>query len=180
MDDPFLILDIDSEEQTESVAARLAPILRPGDVLLLSGQIGAGKSFLARSIIRTLLGPHTEVPSPTYTLVQTYGGPDFEIWHADLYRITDPGEVVELGLVDAFETALCLVEWPEVLGSDSPEGALDLHLEAGTTGRTMQLSGPDCWKERIRGAGLGDCIDRKPATTPGDPLELMEGKCLGR
>jgi tRNA threonylcarbamoyladenosine biosynthesis protein TsaE len=80
------------------------------------------------------------VPSPTYTLVQTYPGPTSEIWHADLYRLTDPAEIVELGLAEAFEAAIALVEWPDRLGDLAPESALHLDFAHGTGAETRHLT----------------------------------------
>lgn len=107
----------------------MAPGLRAGDVLLLEGPIGAGKTHFARALIQARLaqaGAVEDVPSPTYTLVQVYQAGPLEIWHADLYRLGHPDDVLELGLVEAFETALCLVEWPDRLGDLVPPGALRL------------------------------------------------------
>jgi tRNA threonylcarbamoyladenosine biosynthesis protein TsaE len=84
--------------------------------LNLLGDLGAGKSTLARSVIRSLTRPDEEVPSPTFTLVQTYVGADFEIAHLDLYRLSTPEEVYEIGLFELARTHLCLIEWPERLG----------------------------------------------------------------
>ena len=118
-------------EETAAFAARLAPDLVPGDVILLEGDVGAGKTHFARSLIRARLDPPEDIPSPTFTLVQTYAGDDVEIWHADLYRLTSTQEVEELGLAEAFETAICLVEWPDRLGPLAPADALTLHLAVG-------------------------------------------------
>lgn len=135
------ILDLPTEADTTALGQRLAAVARPGDVILLEGPIGAGKSHLARAFIRARRGAAEEVPSPTFTLVQVYGdGPD-EIWHADLYRLTHPDEVWELGLDDAFARAICLVEWPDRLGAHQPEGALHLRLEASGEGRRAHLAG---------------------------------------
>ena len=84
---------------------------------------------MARSVVQSLLVTPEDVPSPTFTLVQTYDTTKGELWHADLYRLSDPSELVELGLTDAFESAICLVEWPDRLGSDAPQNALHLSLE---------------------------------------------------
>jgi tRNA threonylcarbamoyl adenosine modification protein YjeE len=122
-----------SPEATEALAARLSALLRPGDTLLLQGQLGAGKSHLARAAIRALFGPggeRAEVPSPSFTLVQVYDTTVGEVWHADLYRLTDSHEAEELGLDAAMEEAICLVEWPDRLAPDWPEAAVCLRLAA--------------------------------------------------
>jgi len=133
-------LPLPDPEATERLARALAPRLRPADVLLLEGPIGAGKTHFARALIQALLPVTEDVPSPTFTLVQVYEGPGFPIWHADLYRLSHPDEAAELGLADAFETALCLVEWPERLGPHRPPGALTLSFaHAPGDSRTVEL-----------------------------------------
>jgi tRNA threonylcarbamoyladenosine biosynthesis protein TsaE len=136
-------------EDTTAFAQRLAPLLRAGDVVLLKGEIGAGKTHFARALIQSLLPEPEDVPSPTYTLVQVYLGPGFEIWHADLYRLSGPAEVRELGLEDAFETALCLIEWPERLGALVPESALLVTFSPYGEGRKALIEGPAPWAERL-------------------------------
>lgn len=123
-----LDLILSSSEETAALAQRLAPHLTAGDVLLLEGDIGAGKTHFARSLIQSLLVVPEDVPSPTFTLVQVYEAAGFDIWHVDLYRLTSPDDVVELGLVEAFDDALCLVEWPDRLAELAPEEALTLRL----------------------------------------------------
>ncbi len=118
-------------EQTSLYAARLARHLGSGDVILLSGDVGAGKTHFARSLIQSLLAEPEDIPSPTFTLVQTYETAAAEIWHADLYRLTSVQEVEELGLIDAFATAICLVEWPDRLGALTPPSALSLGFKPG-------------------------------------------------
>lgn len=120
-------------EETAKIARAIAPELRQGDVILLEGHIGGGKTHFARSLIQHLLGTNEDVPSPTFTLVQTYEAGDFEIWHSDLYRLSHPDEVFELGLVDAFSDAVCLVEWPDRLGDLAPKSALTLGFAASDT-----------------------------------------------
>ena len=119
-----------SPERTCALARALAPRLRPGDVVLLSGPVGAGKSHFARCLILALLDLPEDVPSPTYTLVQTYPGRSGEIWHADLYRLNDVVEIEELGLIEAFDSAICLVEWPDRLHDLAPAAALHVALDA--------------------------------------------------
>jgi len=135
-----LSLFLPSEEDTARLGAWLAHALHPGDVLLLKGSVGAGKTHLARSLIREALGRMEDVPSPTFTLVQTYQADGHEIWHADLYRLTHPDDVLELGLDAAFDTAVCLIEWPDRLGSLTPPHALHLHLSTEADGRRADFS----------------------------------------
>lgn len=138
---PKMILPLPSEADTAALGVRLASVAQPGDCLLLSGPIGAGKSTLARAFIRGRCGKGEDVPSPTFTLVQVYEDGKTEIWHADLYRLTHPDEVWELGLDDAFLKAICLVEWPDRLGKHVPDGALHLALEADGDGRRAVIRG---------------------------------------
>ncbi|MEM8774489.1 MAG: tRNA (adenosine(37)-N6)-threonylcarbamoyltransferase complex ATPase subunit type 1 TsaE [Pseudomonadota bacterium] len=129
-----------SPDETTKLAKRTARVLSIGDVLLLSGPVGAGKTHFARAVIQEMLEKSEDVPSPTYTLVQTYATQKCEIWHADLYRISDTGEIIELGLTDAFSNAICLVEWPEVLGDYAPENALTLAIEPLTSENERHFS----------------------------------------
>ncbi|KMK65289.1 tRNA (adenosine(37)-N6)-threonylcarbamoyltransferase complex ATPase subunit type 1 TsaE [Puniceibacterium sp. IMCC21224] len=119
-----------SPESTCTLAQRLGAHLRPGDVLLLSGEIGAGKTHFARCLIQSRLIEPEDVPSPTFTLVQQYDTDAGELWHADLYRLYDPDHCVELGLTDAFETAICVVEWPDRLAALTPADALEISFAA--------------------------------------------------
>ncbi|PVH28366.1 tRNA (adenosine(37)-N6)-threonylcarbamoyltransferase complex ATPase subunit type 1 TsaE [Pararhodobacter oceanensis] len=136
-------------EATSALAQALAPLLRAGDCLLLEGQIGAGKTHFARALIQEFTAE--DVPSPTFTLVQTYDAPEFEIWHADLYRLSHPDEAIELGLIEAFETALCLIEWPEKLGDDAPKQALTLQLVPESEGRRVEFLSPaPQWQQRLK------------------------------
>lgn len=155
MSDTTHSLFLETEAETAAFGARLADMLETGDVVLLFGEIGAGKSFLSRAMIRHLCGQETEVPSPTFTLVQTYETDDFDLWHADLYRLSDPDEAEELGLTEAFETGVCLIEWPERLGPYLPEGALKVYLAAAENGHEARLVFGAPWAEKMERMGLG-------------------------
>ncbi len=130
---------------TRALAARLAQALRPGDVVLLEGPLGAGKSEFARALLRAATAdPDLEVPSPSFTLVQHYDLPGHlgPAWHFDLYRLHGPEEVTELGWEEARQ-GVALVEWPDRLGPLAPEGALRIALApgAGEEEREAVLSG---------------------------------------
>ncbi|WP_341212685.1 tRNA (adenosine(37)-N6)-threonylcarbamoyltransferase complex ATPase subunit type 1 TsaE [uncultured Limimaricola sp.] len=143
-------IQLSDESRSLALARALAPHLRAGDTLLLSGQIGAGKSFFARALIRARTGnPDEEVPSPTFTLVQSYEAPGAEIWHCDLYRLSDPFELVELGLEEAMGRAICLIEWPDRMGDMAPPEALSLSFEARPDAHWLTISGPEAWRERL-------------------------------
>jgi tRNA threonylcarbamoyladenosine biosynthesis protein TsaE len=149
------VLFLPDEAATAALGARLARLLQPGDTILLQGPIGAGKSHLARALIRARLGRMEEVPSPTFTLVQNYTAGEVEIWHADLYRLGHPDEVLELGLDGAFENAICLIEWPDRLGSHLPTGALRIILSEEGLGRraVLQAGRPELRAELARLTG---------------------------
>ena len=120
-----------SEEETAEVAQKLATKLRPGDVVLLRGELGAGKSIFARALIQALCGEETIVPSPTFTLVQTYEAPEFILWHFDLYRLNSVEEVYELGIEEALQRGVCLIEWPDRLGPHLPKTYREIELRYG-------------------------------------------------
>ena len=146
------VIDLASPAKTEALARKIAPCLRSGDTLLLEGPIGAGKTHFARALIKARLaaeGKDEDVPSPTFTLVQSYEAGGVEIWHADLYRLSDPAEVAELGLDDAFERAICLVEWPDRLGGAAPAGAITLAFDTreGDHRVLMIKTGIARWKD---------------------------------
>lgn len=123
-----------------SFGAKVMSQLSAGQVICLTGDLGAGKTTLARGMIQSVLGA-IDVPSPTYTLVQTYECPDFELWHCDMYRLEKPEDGYELGLIDAFDEAVCLVEWPDKLGSLIPEDALHIDIAFEGEGRKLTLRG---------------------------------------
>tara|TARA_R110002110_G_scaffold258495_9_gene474316 strand:- start:1598 stop:2071 length:474 start_codon:yes stop_codon:yes gene_type:complete len=147
-----LSLVLSDPDQTARRAADLAARLQSGDVVLLSGDVGAGKTHFARALIQSLMAYPEDVPSPTFTLVQTYDTQAGEIWHADLYRLTSIQEIEELGLTDAFDTAICLVEWPDRLGSLIPDDALEIELISGSEPETRlaQVRWTDTkWNDKV-------------------------------
>lgn len=134
---------------TQALAARLAGLARPGDAVLLEGPLGAGKSALARAFLRSATGdPELEVPSPTFTLVQSYDLPGGRAaHHFDLYRLAGPAGLAELGWDEARE-GIVLVEWPDRLGPLTPPDALRVTLTPGAAedSRSARLEG---WEDRL-------------------------------
>jgi tRNA threonylcarbamoyladenosine biosynthesis protein TsaE len=158
MSTPFRRLGLPSPDATARFARVLAPMLGPGDVILLEGPIGSGKTHFARALIQGRLfldgAPTEDVPSPTFTLVQSYDTGRAEIWHADLYRLTHPDEVEELGLTQAFDEAICIVEWPDRLAELAPENPLTICFQQGEQPdeRVVLLYGDESWQKRIASA----------------------------
>jgi len=125
-----VVLTLADISATDALAVRLAVLLAAGDIVGLAGELGAGKTTFARAFICARLG-ETEVPSPTFTLVQTYEGSGAPIWHFDLYRLQNTEEIYELGIEEAFETAISLIEWPEKMVGNEPIDWLELRLDPG-------------------------------------------------
>ena len=135
-------------EATEALGARLAKALRPGDVVALFGDLGAGKTTFARGILRGL-GFYGDVGSPTFPIVQPYEELSVPLWHVDLYRIEDPAEIGELALEDARPDVALVIEWPERLGDALWQDALRLHLAvAGEGSRSLTANVPPAWGSR--------------------------------
>lgn len=134
------IIHLSDPEATASLAKLLGSKLCAGDIILLSGPVGAGKTHFARVLIQSILTHPEDIPSPTFTLVQTYDTTRGELWHSDLYRVNSDTEIDELGLLEAFETAICLVEWPDRLGPMCPENALTIDLVTDGDARDAHLS----------------------------------------
>jgi tRNA threonylcarbamoyl adenosine modification protein YjeE len=151
--DPCLVLDLKDEAATVRLAEDIAAVLSSGDLIALSGDLGAGKSTFARALLRTLAADDDlEVPSPTFTLVQTYDFDRFAVSHFDLYRLEEPEELEELGLDELLETGAALVEWPEQGGDLLPDGVLWLRFEAGEdddSRRVLFASVRSDWPERL-------------------------------
>ncbi|WP_299547872.1 tRNA (adenosine(37)-N6)-threonylcarbamoyltransferase complex ATPase subunit type 1 TsaE [uncultured Tateyamaria sp.] len=146
-----LTLHWPTQDDTAHAAAILGPALRPGDVVLLEGDVGAGKTHFARALIQSVLMEPEDVPSPTFTLVQVYDTRNGTLWHTDLYRVSANTEVDELGLIDAFEDAICLVEWPDRLGHLTPDSALTIAIQSSGDGRIAMLRWTDPrWSDRLQ------------------------------
>lgn len=129
-----MILNTDSEHETIEAARDFAITLRPRDIVLLKGDLGVGKSVFSRGVIRTLTGDeHLDVPSPTFTVVQTYDAPKAEIYHFDLYRLKSPEELYEIGWEDALSGGILLIEWPDKLGYLKPKTFIEVDLKMGLT-----------------------------------------------
>lgn len=146
-----LTLDLPDLPATHALATRLAGLLRAGDAVLLEGPLGAGKSELARAVLRAAAGdPALEVPSPTFTLVQSYDLPAGPAHHFDLYRLDGPEGLAELGWEEARE-GIVLVEWPDRLGEQAPADALRIALAPGAAeeARRAVLSGWDARLARL-------------------------------
>jgi tRNA threonylcarbamoyladenosine biosynthesis protein TsaE len=136
-----------SEAETAAAGAALAQVATAGDVITISGPLGVGKTAFARGFIAAL-GHEGDVPSPTFAIVQPYEELDPPIWHVDLYRIEDPGEIEQLGL-DAAAEAVLLVEWPERAGASAWTDALALSLEFAQHGdRILTAEVPRSWEGR--------------------------------
>ncbi len=117
-----------SETDTLKIASDLAKKVTPGTIIALYGTLGAGKSAFCRGFIQSLCQTE-DVPSPTFTLLQTYETPSFEIYHFDMYRLKKPEEAFELGIEDAFIDGVSLIEWPEKIGSLLPKNAIRITIE---------------------------------------------------
>jgi tRNA threonylcarbamoyl adenosine modification protein YjeE len=145
-------LALADEAATVALARAVARGVRPGDVIALWGDLGAGKTRFARAFIGALAGEGEEVPSPTFTLVQGYDTPAGAVWHFDLYRLDSADEVLELGFEEALADGIALIEWPDRLGSLLPRDRLDLALDFGATAesRVARLTGQGAWAERLR------------------------------
>jgi len=141
-----------SEAGTVAFAAAVAAVAQPGDLIALGGELGSGKTSFARAFIRAL-GSEDEVPSQTFTLVQTYETATGMVWHFDLYRLERPEEVYELGFEEALIDGIALVEWPDRLGALLPRRRLAIDFAPGVapTERRVRLKGDSSWGARLRG-----------------------------
>lgn len=144
---------LEDEAATARLGAAIARRLQVGEAVCLSGPLGAGKSTLARAMVRALTTADEEVPSPTFTLVQFYEGPRLKIAHFDLYRLSNPDEAYEIGLDEALDEGAAVIEWPERLQGRLPANRLDVEialvggLEEGA-GRSVRLTPYGAWEGR--------------------------------
>jgi tRNA threonylcarbamoyladenosine biosynthesis protein TsaE len=134
---------------TDAAGRALAPHLRAGDIVALSGDLGAGKTSFARGVLAGL-GFAQEAPSPSFALIIPYAPPDVRlpVWHVDLYRLDDESEVEQLGLDDALSDSVLIIEWPERMGARLWPEALRLHFEAIEGGRRLTVAAPPSWEAR--------------------------------
>lgn len=146
----MIAIELPDEAATATLAARVAGLARPGDVIALKGELGAGKTTFARAFIRAR-GGDEDVPSPTFTLVQVYELGDAAVWHFDAYRLRDPEEAWELGIEDAFAGGISLIEWPERLQPLLPARRLEiaLHPGASPTARRALIDPAGDWAARL-------------------------------
>ena len=149
MPDKTLHRALSSEQDTRDLAACLALLARRGDVIALEGDLGVGKTVFARAFV-TALGGGEEVPSPTFTLVQSYDGTSGPIHHFDLYRLASPEDTFELGLEELLPDGISLIEWPDRLGPYMPEDYLTIRIiENSSTGRVVEAVGAGDWVHRL-------------------------------
>jgi tRNA threonylcarbamoyladenosine biosynthesis protein TsaE len=134
---------------TDAAGRAIAPVLRAGDVIALSGDLGAGKTSFARGLLAGL-GLAEEAPSPSFALVIPYAPPEvtLPVWHVDLYRLDDPEEVEQLGLDDALTDSALIIEWPERMGVRLWPNALKLHFEPIVGSRRLTVDAPPSWEAR--------------------------------
>jgi tRNA threonylcarbamoyladenosine biosynthesis protein TsaE len=148
-----LAITVRDETETARVAQAVARVAVCGDVIALHGDLGSGKTAFARGFIRTLTAADEDVPSPTFTLVQTYAADRADLYHFDFYRIEDPEEAWEIGIEDAFDGGISLIEWPENIGGLLPADRLDVILQSPPggpeTARRITLAGGRGWRRRL-------------------------------
>ncbi|MBS0334828.1 MAG: tRNA (adenosine(37)-N6)-threonylcarbamoyltransferase complex ATPase subunit type 1 TsaE [Proteobacteria bacterium] len=141
-------MKLPDEASTARLGAAVARALKPGEAVCLSGPLGAGKSTLARALIRGLTTPDEDVPSPTFTLAQFYEGAGMAVAHFDLYRLGSPDEAYEIGLDEALDNGAAVIEWPERLAGQLPPDRLDIEISIEGAGRVARLTPHGAWEGR--------------------------------
>lgn len=140
---------ISALDETQTWALKFAHILQKGDIIALQGDLGVGKTTFCRFLIQGLNPIFTEIPSPTFTLVQTYEMPKGSLWHFDCYRLNRPEDAIELGIEEAFHTGISLIEWPEKISPLLPPSTLFLTFELHLETRTLKIFGDSTWTKRL-------------------------------
>ena len=141
-------MELKDEAATQALGRAVAQALRAHEAVCLSGPLGAGKSTLARALIRALTTPQEEAPSPTFTLVQFYEGPRLKVAHFDLYRLSSPDEAYEIGLDEALEDGAAVIEWPERLAGRLPPDRRDIEIAFTGEGRRARITPHGAWEGR--------------------------------
>ncbi|MBT06161.1 MAG: tRNA (adenosine(37)-N6)-threonylcarbamoyltransferase complex ATPase subunit type 1 TsaE [Rhodospirillaceae bacterium] len=150
----LLDLSLPNLKATRKLADTLAPLLHPGDVVTLEGCIGTGKTTFIRALLETL-GCIEEVPSPTFNLLHTYELGSVTFWHFDLFRIERLSDVYELGVEDALENGICLIEWPKIMATILPTKRLELEFfYQEDCSRKVLLRCDGAWKQRLHKVGI--------------------------
>jgi tRNA threonylcarbamoyl adenosine modification protein YjeE len=142
-------IKINNIEETKSLAKKIANLTKKGDIITLQGDLGAGKTAFARFFINILSEVEQDVLSPTFNLVHPYEGKDFNIWHFDLYRLEFPEEIEQIGLYDAFDGGVSLIEWPEIIDDILPVDRLLIKISFNNDERVAEVEGLGSWKDRI-------------------------------
>jgi tRNA threonylcarbamoyl adenosine modification protein YjeE len=148
-----IILNLPSEKATNQFGKNLSNLIEVGDIIYLSGEMGSGKTTIARSIIKNLLVNQykdIEIPSPTFTLVQVYSCKDFNIGHADLYRIENPNEIDALGIEDILYNGAVLIEWPDKIKNKLNYNILEIKIKFLNNSRAVSIENVLGWGDRIR------------------------------
>jgi tRNA threonylcarbamoyladenosine biosynthesis protein TsaE len=143
------------EAATALLGVAISRALHAGEAVCLSGPLGAGKSTLARALVRALTKPDEDVPSPTFTLVQFYEGAALKVAHFDLYRLTSPDEAYEIGLDEALDDGAAVIEWPERLAGQLPADRLDVEIAIDGAARRARLTPHGSWVGRVESLARG-------------------------
>lgn len=128
-----------SEKETLKYAAQFAQSLKQGDIVALHGTLGTGKTVFSKGIIQALCHTNTDVPSPTFTIVQSYDSEKGTLYHFDFYRLKNPEEAYEIGIEDAFTDGICLIEWPDKIGTLLPKKHINVFLSIQDNMHCIQM-----------------------------------------